>query len=549
VQFCDARKADFCSRAMRIGQRLGLGAALGLGLAAHGANATGDTRTLSLHNIHTHEDLTITYKKNGRFDDEALKRLNGFLRDWRKDQEVRMDPELFDLIWEVHREVGSKGSIHVICGYRSPTTNAMLRGRSRSSGVAKTSLHMQGKAIDFSIPDVPIENVRAAALRLQGGGVGYYPTSGLPFVHMDVGNVRHWPRMTRDQLARVFPNGRTVHLPTDGNPMPGYELALADVERGENRRQAEPRSRGLIASLFGNRQDAEEAADNDTGRQTPPARRPAAPAAEPVKEAAKDNTKPVPLPPVRPTTIQVASAPPVQAASAPPVQAASGPTFQVASADASRPIPAPAPTARVYRAALSPNQIVAERGYWQGLVEPGPDINVSGARRAAPAQVASVDPDATAALGPLARKDRVPPEVALAYAAQAEAGAAQAYAGPASRALPATVTTQGATSVALKPMTDAHATIRPVPASDRLNDPWLRGVVMAHSLHRSLTTTLFGATDFRNLQAFMHKPAASVMMTFSGDPHLGMTTEAFTGSAVVFQATVTYGMRTAALWQ
>ena len=97
------------------------------------------------------------------------------------------------------------GPIHVVCGYRSPATNEMLRSRSRSTGVAKTSLHMQGKAIDFSIPSADVAAVRAAALRIQGGGVGYYPTSGIPFVHMDVGNVRHWPRMTRDQLAKVFP--------------------------------------------------------------------------------------------------------------------------------------------------------------------------------------------------------------------------------------------------------------------------------------------------------------------------------------------------------
>ena len=537
MQICDARQAGFCSRASRTGRRLGLAAALVAGgLGAQSAHANTDTRTLSLHNIHTNQDLTITYKKNGRLDDEALKTLNHFLRDWRKDQEVRMDPELFDLLWEVHREVGSKGPIHIICGYRSPATNSMLRGRSRKSGVAKTSLHMQGKAIDFSIPDVPIDKVREAGLRLQVGGVGYYPT-GTQFVHMDVGNVRHWPRMTREQLARVFPDGRTVHLPTDGNPMPGYELALADIERGANRRQAEPRSRNLIAALFGGRQDAEEAADNDTSRQTPPARRPAPPAAEPVKELAKD-IKPVPLPPVRPA-IQVASSAPSQPA----------PTFQVASLGPSQPAPAPAPRINL---AGSPNQIVAQRGYWQGVLEPGPDINVSGARRASGPQVASVDPATTAALGPFARKDRVPTDVALAYAAQAEAAAAHPYAAPGNlpRSVPATVTTLGDKSVAAKPgRADTPATVRAVHAAERLNDPWLRGVMMAHSLHRAMTTTLFGAPDFRSLQPFMQKPASSVLMTFSGDPHLGLTTESFTGSAVVFHATITYGMRTAALWQ
>ena len=93
----------------------------------------------------------------------------------------------------------------------------MLRGRSKRSGVARHSQHTLGKAIDFYIPGVPLDKLRATAMRLQGGGVGYYPTSGSPFVHLDVGNVRAWPRMTREQLVKLFPDGRTVHLPADGD--------------------------------------------------------------------------------------------------------------------------------------------------------------------------------------------------------------------------------------------------------------------------------------------------------------------------------------------
>ncbi|HXF89520.1 MAG TPA: DUF882 domain-containing protein, partial [Xanthobacteraceae bacterium] len=194
------------------------------------AGATGDTRTISLHHVHTREDITVTFKRNGRYDEAALQKLSHFLRDWRKNEQVRVDPQLIDLLWEVQREVGAKGPIHVICGYRSPETNAMLRAR--SNGVAMFSHHMTGSAIDFSIPGVPIEEVRVAALRLQGGGVGYYPNSGSRFVHLDVGNVRHWPRMSREELVRVFPNQRTVHIPSDGQPLAGYALALADLERG-----------------------------------------------------------------------------------------------------------------------------------------------------------------------------------------------------------------------------------------------------------------------------------------------------------------------------
>src|SRR5439155_7519840 len=195
----------------------------------------------------------------GRYDEEALNKLNKFVRDWRKDAEVSMDPQLYDFMWEVQREVGHKGAIHIICGYRSPATNAMLRSRSR--GVARTSLHMVGKAMDFSLPGADVAAVRAAALRIQGGGVGYYPSSGIAFVHMDVGNVRHWPRMTRDQLAKVFPDGRTLHVPTDGNPLPGYELALADAERGALRRPGETRQRNLLAALFSGGKDEEEGGD------------------------------------------------------------------------------------------------------------------------------------------------------------------------------------------------------------------------------------------------------------------------------------------------
>ena len=198
--------------------------------------APGDTRTLWLHHIHTKEEVQITFKRNGQFDEEGLKKINWALRDWRTDAPIKMDPEVIDLLWEVYRDTGAKQPIHIIGGYRSPATNSMLR--SRSKGVAKHSQHTLGKAIDFFIPGVPLDVLRAAAMKAQGGGVGYYPTSGSPFVHLDVGSVRAWPRMTREQLAKLFPDGRTVHLPPDGNPLPGYQLALADLERGQRTRDA-----------------------------------------------------------------------------------------------------------------------------------------------------------------------------------------------------------------------------------------------------------------------------------------------------------------------
>ncbi len=138
-----------------------------------------------------------------------------------------MDPRLFDTVWEVYREVGSEAPVRVNSAYRSPNTNAMLRRR--SSAVAKNSQHMLGKALDFYLPDVPTERLRAIGMRLQNGGVGYYPNAYTPFVHLDVGSVRAWPRMTRDQLARIFPDGKTVHVPSDGTPFSRYEEARAEV--------------------------------------------------------------------------------------------------------------------------------------------------------------------------------------------------------------------------------------------------------------------------------------------------------------------------------
>lgn len=176
---------------------------LGGSNALQNAAAEGDTRTLSFYHLHTRESITVTFKRNGRYDDAALKKIDWFMRDWRKDEQVRMDPHLIDLLWEAYREVGGKEPIQIICGYRSPGTNSMLRAR--SSGVAQGSLHTQGHAIDFYIPGVPLEKVRTVGLQMQRGGVGFYPSSGSPFIHMDTGSVRHWPRMTYAQLSKVFP--------------------------------------------------------------------------------------------------------------------------------------------------------------------------------------------------------------------------------------------------------------------------------------------------------------------------------------------------------
>jgi uncharacterized protein YcbK (DUF882 family) len=192
--------------------------------------ANGETRSLRMVNMHTGEKIDVAYMRQGRYDQDALKKLNWFLRDWRRNESTRMDPRMLDTVWMAYRQVGAREPINVVCGYRAPATNALLRRRSR--GVAKFSQHTLGKAMDYYIPGVNLATLRAAGLRLQRGGVGYYPSSGSPFVHMDAGSVRMWPRMTRQQLAAVFPDGKTVHIPADGKPMPGYQAAFAELRRG-----------------------------------------------------------------------------------------------------------------------------------------------------------------------------------------------------------------------------------------------------------------------------------------------------------------------------
>ncbi|MCB1486717.1 MAG: DUF882 domain-containing protein [Bauldia sp.] len=196
-----------------------------VGFAVSGHAASAEDRALYLYNAHTKERATIVFKRDGVYDPAGIAQLNRFLRDWRKNQTIKMDPHLFDLVWEVYQKTGTSNPITVICGYRSPQTNAMLR--SRSSGVAQNSQHTKGKAMDFYIPGVDLAKLRAIGLQMQAGGVGFYPSSGSPFVHMDTGSVRHWPRMSRSQLVKVFPNGKTLHVPSDGKPLPGYAEALA----------------------------------------------------------------------------------------------------------------------------------------------------------------------------------------------------------------------------------------------------------------------------------------------------------------------------------
>src|SRR5262245_16039921 len=248
--------------------------------------------------------------------------------------------------------------------------------RRRSNGVAQFSQHMLGKAIDFYIPGVPLEQLREAGLRAQRGGVGFYPTSGAPFVHMDTGSVRHWPRMPDAQLASVLSKG---------------QLHSASASDGAQR----SRMPGLLARLFGGGRD--EAQDAATAAAPAPvkvaviSRKPApAPEARSEKpsavaggESRVEKVAMVPFPPAKPAR------PAEQFASVVAKSAAKSPqTYEVASA-ASEPAPIPAgyevAASAIARANISANDVINERGYWQGLPSAEPADAPQVARATPPA--------------------------------------------------------------------------------------------------------------------------------------------------------------------
>jgi len=164
----------------------GLVAAVALTLRRDAIGA--DERRLSFYHTHTKERLDTIFFKDGEYIVSALEEVNRFLADFRTGDVTVIDPKLLDLIYEIRESLGSNGTYEVISAYRSPTTNRMLR--SRSKGVSKNSQHLLGTAIDVRLDDVPTKKLRDAALAMKKGGVGYYRISN--FVHIDTGAVRRW---------------------------------------------------------------------------------------------------------------------------------------------------------------------------------------------------------------------------------------------------------------------------------------------------------------------------------------------------------------------
>lgn len=152
-----------------------------------------DGKQYQLHmtNLHTGESLDIVYRIGNTYVPDALEKLNYFLRDHYTQDVIEYSPKEFDVLHAILSRLGRLDSvINIVCGYRTPETNAALRHNSPRTGVAEHSQHMEGHAIDIRVPGVSTVQLRNAALSLRAGGVGYYPVS--QFVHVDVGPVREW---------------------------------------------------------------------------------------------------------------------------------------------------------------------------------------------------------------------------------------------------------------------------------------------------------------------------------------------------------------------
>jgi hypothetical protein len=379
---------------------------------------------------------------------------------------------------------------------------------------------------------VPLEQIRFAGLRLQRGGVGFYPASGSPFVHLDTGGIRHWPRMTHDQLARVFPDGRTVHIPSDGNPLSGYELARADIEnRGGDDASTISGPRGFFAALFSFRSKSND--DEDEGAS---AAEKAVPARLMASTASAKSAEPVPIPRAKPTIAG---------------------TFQLASADAQliqRSKLKPSPSSQTTETEpQTPADIINARGFWDDagatpqLATPA-QVVANAARRA----LAAADPPSTASVSSALQ--------ALAYAPAASSLVDHSNIVTASAPIPrgfrgsapprsAAAATMIDTVVAKgeQGQDDLVATSTRLAAATRGNDLWMRVMILAPSASTSMNTTVLGDADMSLLRVYFAKPQAAIAIAFSDDPQMGMLSDRFTGSATARLATQSFITQTASL--
>ena len=444
--------------------------------------AAASERALYLYYTHTKETGRIVFKRNGAYVQSGLNELNRFLRDWRRNEPAQMDPRLFDLVWEVYQEVGATQPINVVSAYRSPKTNEMLRAT--SSGVAENSQHTKGHAMDFFIPGINLSKLRAVAMRKQVGGVGFYPTSGSPFVHLDTGSVRAWPRMTRAQLKEVFPDGRTMHVPTDGKPLSqeGYQLAMAEWKKCHaypcngsssgtqiaSAGNSGGNNRSLVDMLFGGK--SQQAA-------APAARQAPAPAAAPVQMAAIA-PQPAPMPTLSgPVGASLAAPiPAMRSASAPASNNASAP-LEVASLNT----PMTIPFSTTGSAPLDPSELAS-------LTEPPVPARKSETLRVATASAIASNDAVTA----LASFNAPVPQSRLIMSNPPEA--VTAYLPPAQQALETIIENNTTTAAVVPAQRPNHL---PTVTTDSIQTASLGGSSTANA-YTGLFDNTFGATQQGN---------------------------------------------------
>ncbi len=147
-----------------------------------------NNKVLSFKNLHTGERLETCFFSDNQFIVSELNKINHICRDFRRNEVHEIDKELLTQVNAIQTLLRSDAEVQIISGYRSPATNEQLR--SSSGGVAKKSFHMLGKALDFRLKGVPLDEVRDVAISLKAGGVGYYPKSN--FIHIDTGRARSW---------------------------------------------------------------------------------------------------------------------------------------------------------------------------------------------------------------------------------------------------------------------------------------------------------------------------------------------------------------------
>jgi hypothetical protein len=392
---------------------------------------------------------------------------------------------------------------------------------------------------------VPLDKVREAGLRLQRGGVGFYPTSGSPFVHVDVGSVRHWPRMTREQLARVFPDGRTVHLPTDGKPLAGFALAQADLsKRGtsgfDRARLASAAKVNPLSRLFGLKpKPVEDDEENEAAKPSAAPTQVASAAAFPAPIAPRRENIFAGVTAEKPVAASEAPAPNASATAPLPMPRPASAPAQVAAAEQYPPRPPALIPGTFALAAITPNDVILSRGYWSGR----PD---------------TTDEASTGSIGPFA----APPgygeaktgESLLSYAKELAPEPAPQRMKPAQQARPAPALAPN-TTVASKSRADAPTVVRSAPATSearhapdyRFEGPWMRALILTPSVERFMTTTLYGETDFRSLRPLLRTPTGMVVMAFTAEPNAGLSHGRFDGRAIEFLATATFMPRTAQL--